>query len=314
MSIQNISLVTYGDGVSTQHLEGILGFRLVTADLGRLTRFYRDVLGFAAQGPVQPIDAGEMALLGLDGRGRRQVLSIGRQNVALDEFEAAGQPYPAESSAASLWFQHLALVVVDIAQAYARLREAAPISQGGPQHLPPETGGAHAFKFRDPDGHPLELLQFPPTGMPATWQGRTAYPGQLALGIDHSAISVGDADVSLDFYTALGLKSGKATYNKGPAQERLDDLENVEVEVTPMVPGVEPPHLELLAYHVPHARPVVPLQPNDVAATRVVWRGSAATLSRDPDGHLHQVEAGSTWEHAGRHPSTTMNRPPLAKQ
>ena len=263
----------------------------MTADLGRLTRFYRDVLGFAVETAVQPIAAGEMELLGLVGEGKRQVLSIGRQIVALDEFEAAGRPYPGDSDAASLCFQHLALVVVDITEAHARLRDAAPISVGGPQHLPPESGGAYAFKFRDPDGHPLELLQFPPESVPTTWQDRSAFSTQIALGIDHSAISVGDADVSIGFYAALGLKSGKGTYNKGPEQERLDGLKNAEVGVTPIAPGIEPPHLELLAYEVPHALAVIPLQPNDVAATRVVWQGSSAALLRDPDGHLHQVEA-----------------------
>jgi catechol 2,3-dioxygenase-like lactoylglutathione lyase family enzyme len=277
--------------VSAQQLKSIQGFRLVTADLGRLTRFYRDVLGFAVENTVRPIAAGEMELLGLTGKGKRQILSIGAQSVALDQFEAAGRPYPGDSDAASLWFQHLAFVVVDIAEAHARLRDAPPISVDGPQHLPPESGGAHAFKFRDPDGHPLELLQFPPAGVPPAWQDRSALPTQIALGIDHSAISVGNADVSIDFYTALGLTSGKGTHNKGPAQERLDGLRNAEVGVTPMAPGVEPPHLELLAYDAAPAPAATPVQPNDVAATRIVWRGSSAALLRDPDGHLHQVEA-----------------------
>ena len=45
-----------------------------------------------------------------------------------------------------------------------------------------------------------------------------------------------------------------------------------------MSPGIEPPHLELLAYAVASAPAVTPLQPNDVAATRVVWRGGSAAL------------------------------------
>ena len=280
MSIRSVSLVTYGDRMSAQQLKSIQGFRLVTADLGRLTRFYRDVLGFAAETAAQPIAAGEMELLGLAGEGKRQILSIGGQIVALDEFEAAGRPYPGDSNAASLWFQHLALVVVDIAEAHARLRDAAPISVAGPQHLPKESGGAHAFKFRDPDGHPLELLQFPPGGMPTTWQDRSALPTQIALGIDHSAISVGDDDVSIGFYTALGLKPGKGPHNKGLAQARLDGLKNAKVGVTPMVPRIAPPHLELLAYDVPRPPLVTPLQPNDIAATRIVWRGDSAALLR----------------------------------
>ncbi len=65
--------------MSAKTLEAITGFSLVTADLPRLARFYRDVLGFAAHGDVKPIDDAEMALLGLSGRGQRQVLSLGQQ-------------------------------------------------------------------------------------------------------------------------------------------------------------------------------------------------------------------------------------------
>ncbi len=44
------------------------------------------------------------------------------------------------------------------------------ISTDGPQRLPPSSGGVAAFKFRDPDGHPLELLAFPDRKWPAHWQ------------------------------------------------------------------------------------------------------------------------------------------------
>ena len=43
--------------------------------------------------------------------------------------------------------------------AYARVRAAGvqPISLNGPETLPERNGGVRAFKFRDPDDHPLEL-------------------------------------------------------------------------------------------------------------------------------------------------------------
>lgn len=275
---------------NNQHLHGIRAFRLVTPDLPRLTGFYRDVLGFVAEGDVQPISAEELHSLGVQGGGWRQILSIGRQTVAIDRFEIAGGSYPAGSDAASLWFQHLALVVVDIAEAHGRLRDMAPISIGGPQQLPPSSGGVQAFKFRDPDGHPLELLRFPRGDVPATWQDRTGLPGQIALGIDHSAISVHDAEASTAFYAALGLKQGKRTINEGQAQQRLDDLRMVEVAVVPLIPDATAPHVELLGYKVPRGQSGAPLRANDVAATRLLWRGSRAELLSDPDGHLHQVE------------------------
>ncbi len=277
--------------MSAKTLEAITGFSLVTADLPRLARFYRDVLGFAAHGDVKPIDDAEMALLGLSGRGQRQVLSLGQQIVSIDEFEHAGRPYPANSDAASLWFQHLALVVDDMHDAYARLRDIVPISHGQPQKLPSYDAGVQAFKFRDPDLHPLELLQFAAGETPDPWRDRRKLEGQIGLGIDHSAMSVADADRSAEFYRLLGLGVGNRTLNHGAAQQRLDGLSDVEVMVVPMIPPEEgTPHLELLAYRRPKGRAGPPLQANDVAATRIVWRGRKTTLIVDPDGRLQQVQ------------------------
>ena len=227
-----MSPVTSGEGggpaesraPGPQTLRAIAGFSLVTADLPRLVRFYRDVLGFLAHGEDEPIDQAEMALLGLSGRGRRQVLSLGGQILSIDAFEQRGRSYPDHGDAASLWFQHLALVVDDMRTAHGRLLDVTPITQGEPQQLPRSDGSVLAFKFRDPDLHPLELLQFPPGRTPAAWRGRRKLEGQIGLGVDHSAISVADADASADFYRALGLSAGDPTLNQGPAQQRLDGL------------------------------------------------------------------------------------------
>ena len=106
-------------------LRAIVGFHLVTPDLLRLVAFYQEVLGFALEGPAQPISEAEMALLAIAGGATRQVLSIGLQRVAIEQFDVAGQLYPPRSDAASLWFQHIALVVVDITAAYARISETS---------------------------------------------------------------------------------------------------------------------------------------------------------------------------------------------
>ncbi len=272
-------------------LSAIAGFRLVTADLPRLSRFYRDVLGFVADGPERPIDGAAMRLLGLRGTGRRQALRLGQQTVSIDQYDPPGRPYPADADAASLAFQHLALVVADMARAYRRVQAATAISVGGPQHLPASSGGVHAYKFRDPDGHPLELLQFPDDA-PA-WPGGPAGPDTVAHGIDHSAISVADAGASIAFYRACGLTPGVPTLNAGPAQQCLDGLRDTEVTVVPLLPGQPAPHLELLAYHRPRGTAVAPWRADDVAATRIVWQGGRAELLRDPDGHLHEVTGPS---------------------
>ena len=273
-----------------QALHSITGFRLVTANLPRLTRFYVDVLGFAADGPPMPIGVDELTMLELSGGGQRQVLRLGAQTIALEAFERLGAPYPAQGNAASLWFQHLALVVDDIDVAHTRLRGGSAITDGGPQHLPPSSGGVSAFKFRDQDGHPLELLQFPAGGAPPAWRGKRPLAGQIGLGIDHSAISVSDVDVSTAFYAGFGLAPGKRSHNEGAEQQGLDGLKGVQVAVAPLQPSRTPPHLELLGYQIPRGAAGPQLRANDVAATRVAWRGDWPALLRDPDGHLHQIE------------------------
>ena len=277
--------------IAAAPLASVAGFRLVTQDLPRLRRFYAGVLGFAVLEGEQPIAAAELALLGLRGGGVRQTLALGDQRVAVEQYDPPGRRYPAHGNAAALWFQHLALVVADMAQAYPRIEAATPISTGGPQRLPASAGGVHAVKFRDPDGHPLELLQFPDGARPAAWQGRSGSAGQIGLGIDHSAISVADAGASIAFYRALGLAPGKRTDNHGPAQQNLDHLADVRVKVVPLRPSVATPHLELLGYRVPCGAVGPVVQPNDVAATRIVWHGERDAVLRDPDGHLHQVIA-----------------------
>src|SRR5438094_518151 len=73
----------------------------------------------------------------------------------------------------------------------------------GPQLLPrtiPGAAGIRAFYFRDPDGHPLEVLQFPRDKGDPKWH---APSDRLFLGIDHTAIVVSDTRTSLAFYRDL---------------------------------------------------------------------------------------------------------------
>ncbi len=87
-----------------------------------------------------------------------------------------------------------------MAAAYDRVRRhyGVPITEGGPQRLPLAAGGVTAYKFRDPEGHPVELIHFPPGSGDPAWQ--RPMPGAVTLGYDHSAISVADADRSAAFY------------------------------------------------------------------------------------------------------------------
>lgn len=270
----------------------IARFSLTSADPGRLARFYADAFGF------EPAATWRQDALpyGVPGQAAVQRLRLGLQEVELVGFEQPGAPYPAASTSHDGWFQHLALVVADMAAACERLSRLGgwqAISRGGPVALPESSGGVTAFKFRDPEGHPLELLAFPPGRAPAAWSGR---PGTTpCLGIDHSAIVVADEARSLAFYAGLGLAATTRSLNQGPAQVRLDDAPEVVVGVVGLEPPAAPPHLELLAYRMPPVRPDA-AGAADVACTRTVVipvdTSEPLRMLCDPDGHRVMLVAG----------------------
>jgi catechol 2,3-dioxygenase-like lactoylglutathione lyase family enzyme len=138
--------------------ESILNISRVVADLGRAEHFYRSALGFRTVSGG-PIDPDVLTALGAAERAANAVrMRIGQEDLVLVQFDPAGREYPAGSRSNDLWFQHLAIVVSDMDRAYARLRSSdgwQPISADGPVILPASSGGVRAFKFRDPDGHPL---------------------------------------------------------------------------------------------------------------------------------------------------------------
>ena len=247
--------------------------QLTVSDLAEAERFYADALGLTLA--WHDDSATDIAGLLGAGRIRQTTLSRGQQTLVLQSFEVKGAPYPRGAAACDGLFQHFAMPVPDIGQAYARLAASgvAAISTRGPQQLPEQSGGAIAYKFRDPDGHPLELIQF---------------PDRHSGGTDHSAIVVGDAERSIAFYHELGLRVAARQLNHGAEQDRLDGLNDAKVEVIALAPAHAKPHVELLAYQHPAPRLMPLLQPNDIAATRLVLEAAGAAspqLMRDPDGH-----------------------------
>ena len=238
--------------------------------------------------------------MGVEGGASAITLSLSDEIVEFLQFDRPGRPYPDGASCSDLYFQHFAIVVSDIHLAYQRLLSVdswTAISTDGPQRLPAASGGVTAFKFRDPDGHPLELLAFPDGRVPAHWQRRAK--GKLFLGIDHSAISVSDTDISIAFYGALGLRVAARSLNTGVEQERLDAVKVPRVEVTALAPEQATPHIELLSYQSVLRGAINVVQGADVATTRLVFeadgplpaRDIAAQRLIDPDGHHLMVLA-----------------------
>lgn len=296
---------------------------LTVADLDRSLAFFTEVLDF------RQIDQSELRsdafdrLTGVFGtRVRIARLQLGEEEVELiDYLTPEGRPLPGDSRSNDLWFQHLAIVVRDMDAAWARLREhkVSPISTA-PQRIPDwnqAAAGIRAFYFRDPDGHPLELIWFPPGKGDPRWQ----QPGDaLFLGIDHTAIAVSDTERSLAFYRdALGLRLTGESLNHGPEQEHLNHVFGSKVRITglraPQGPGIE-----FLEYVVPAGGRPYPAdaQANDVLHWQVTLRvedaagffgelaerkvrfispelvdvpaaSGRALLVRDPDAHALQL-------------------------
>lgn len=143
------------------------------------------------------------------------------------------------------------------------------ISPEGPQRLQSTSGGVTAFELRSPDGHPLELISFPPGSGDQVWQQHT---NGLALGLGHTAISVGNVDErSIAFYRLLDFELASCRGNRAAEQLRLDALAEVEVDIIALRPAkAETPHLELLGYRTPHGRKCLNMDFCDVAADRMV--------------------------------------------
>lgn len=251
-------------------IQSLLRIGRNTTDLARAIAFHRDALGFDLIDADAPPPAWTR-LPGLDATPSRCArLALGAQEIELTEFPGAA-PYPDDSRSCDRCFQHFAVVTTDIETTSRRVlaHGATPITRGGPQRLPPSTGSVTAFKFRDPDGHPMELLALPPGVGKRCWH-RSGADGPN-LGIDHSAISVGDTERSILFYQLLGLGVAARGVNRGPEQQRLDDLPDVTVDVIAMQARVHTPHLELLGYRHPRGRPWQPSPPTAVAADRLEW-------------------------------------------
>jgi catechol 2,3-dioxygenase-like lactoylglutathione lyase family enzyme len=286
---------------------------MVCREPERLAEFYKTALGFR-----QTLEDGHSPV------GDDVELVLGQQTITLIGAPPDGRSYPTDVPSWSPLFQHIAIVVADMSRAYTHLASIAgwtPISTSGPQLLPATSGGVTAFKFRDPEGHPLELIAFPRGAVPPRWRREPAMASQdICLGIDHSAISVADTAHSLAFYRGLGLDRSGGSLNVGGEQALLDDVPAPVVEVTALTPAQATPHLELLCYRGDFDRRGPAQSPGDVSASRLVLSvesravldavcalSPGALLSgpelhenrvyrallHDPDGHLIWLEASA---------------------
>ena len=208
---------------------------------GRL-RFTPGVLDFNLEGIE---DSSTIARLepGMPATTRAQTahLVLGDECLDLTEYKSPrGRAYPTDSRGNDRWFQHIAIVVSNMDQAFSRVRTAGVrFVSNEPQTLPAwnkDAGGIKAFYFRDPDGHYLELISFPAGKGQAKWQARS---GKLFLGIDHTAIVVSDIRRSIDFYRGqLHFNVTGRSDNYGPEQEHLSGVSHAHVLIASLRAGL----------------------------------------------------------------------------
>jgi catechol 2,3-dioxygenase-like lactoylglutathione lyase family enzyme len=294
------------------------------SDLERSVRFFEDVLGFSRVDEHEVAGEAWERLAGVFGmRARVARLRLGSEEVELTEYLAPrGRPIPPDARGNDRSFQHVAIVVSDMARAYRRLREhRVAHASSAPQRLPdwnPNAGGIEAFYFRDPDGHFLELIAFPPGKGEARWHG-AATEGRLFLGLDHTAIVVADTSASLRLYRdTLGLRVAGESENWGTEQEHLNNVFGARLRITGLKADGGP-GIELLEYLAPRdGRPAPPdlrandllywqttlvtadaalvarrlrppvadlVSPGDVGLPEGTARWRRGALVRDPDGH-----------------------------
>jgi catechol 2,3-dioxygenase-like lactoylglutathione lyase family enzyme len=291
---------------------------LTVADLDREVKFFTEVLSFTKVSEREARGREIAALTSIPrAQTRTATLRLGEERVELTEHVAnTGRPIPPDSRSFDHWFQHIAIVVRDMDQAYAQLRrhKVRHVSTA-PRTLPAwnkSAGGIKAFYFRDPEEHVLEIIWFPPGKGDPRWQRPTE---ALFLGIDHTAIVVSDTDRSLAFYRdLLGMKVAGESENHGTEQEHLNQVFGARLRITALR-APKGPGIELLEYIAPPGGR--PLPTGSRANDLVFWQthlaaddaaslgedlrrretvfvssglvsaagGSPEAIVRDPDGH-----------------------------
>jgi catechol 2,3-dioxygenase-like lactoylglutathione lyase family enzyme len=264
---------------------------MTVADMDRSVDFYSKVLSFEKVSDIEVWGSEYEHLQGVFGLRMRVVrMRLGDEFIELTEYLAPkGRPIPVESRSHDRWFQHIAIIVSDMDRAYTLLRlNKVQHASTGPQRLPDwnrNVAGIKAFYFKDPDGHALEILQFPPDKGAPKWHRAT---DRLFLGIDHTAIVVADTEASLTFYRdVLGLKVTGESENYGDEQEHLNNVFGARLRITSLRRSAGP-GIELLEYQAPRdGRPM----PADIRANDVVhWQTRLVT--RDADAAAGGLRAG----------------------
>jgi catechol 2,3-dioxygenase-like lactoylglutathione lyase family enzyme len=276
---------------------------LTVSDVDRSAEFFSRVLSFEKVSEVEVTGEAYEHLQGVFGLRMRVVrMRLGDEHIELTEYLAPrGRPIPADARSHDHSFQHIAIITSDMAQAYQWLRKhKVEHASSGPQRLPDwnkNAGGIEAFYFKDPDGHALEILQFPAGKGDAKWQRLTQQDSnKLFLGIDHTAIVVSDTEASLKFYRdTLGLRVAGESENYGTEQEHLNNVFGARLRITALRAAAGP-GIEFLEYLAPRDGRPAPrdLKANDLQhwQTKLVANDLETAFVKLREGKFALISSG----------------------
>ena len=314
-----------GAALAPYMVERVDAVGMTVADMDRSIMFYSKILNFEKVSDTEVAGEDYEHLEGVFGLRMRVVrMKLGDEAIELTEYLAPkGRPIPVDSRSNDRWFQHIAIITSDMEKAYMWLRQnRVEHASSGPQRLPDwnkNAGGIKAFYFKDPDGHSLEILQFPEDKGDAKWHRPS---DKLFLGIDHTAIVVSDTEASLSFYrNTLGMRIAGESENYGTEQEHLNNVFGARLRITSLRAMGGGPGIEFLEYLAPRDGRAIPKdeRANDLThwQTRLIVRSTESAeqfllnqksvfvstgvvtaknlgfnkslLVRDPDGHVMQL-------------------------
>ena len=293
-----ITLLVVALSVSAKGATSVESVGMTVSDMDRAVEFY-SALTFQKISDVEVLGEQFEHLEGVFGARMRIVrMQLGKEYLDLTQYLAPpGRPIPVDSQSNDLWFQHIAIVVRDMDQAFDKLHALkVQFVSTGLQTLPPSikaAAGIKAFYSRDPDQHNLEIIYFPPGKGDPRWQEQT---DNLFLGIDHTAIGISSTDASLHFYRdLLGLRKAGESENFGTEQEHLNQVFGAHLHITGMRASAGP-GIEFLEYLTPRdGRP----RSADVRANDIVhWQTIVLTEDVDilakklRDAHVPFVSPG----------------------
>jgi catechol 2,3-dioxygenase-like lactoylglutathione lyase family enzyme len=217
-------------------VQAVTSVGLTVADMDRAVEFYSQVLSFQKISDVEVWGTEYEQLQGLFGIRMRIVqMQLGNEVIELTDYlTPGGRPIPVDSRSNDRTFQHMAIVVSDMDRAYQKLRQhKIQYVSTAPQRLPAyikPAAGIEAFYFRDPDGHNLEIIDYPSGKGDPKWQKPT---DKLFLGIDHTAIAVANTANSLRFYRdLLGLRLAGESENYGNEQAHLNNVAGARLRIS----------------------------------------------------------------------------------